>query len=145
MPRHVSMHGMPQTCSTRHARYTQVSRNCNGLSATRYHFSQHRLHKQKQHGLSCFTVSGARRLRHRPLIRCIAAANPNSMAQEQLGDGNLPEYVDLANELAELAGSITKRFFRYSIGPCKLFSHVHSAIGFGSPSGQVSWQNRYLC
>lgn len=62
-------------------------------------------------------------------MRCMAAASSKSMAQEQLSDSDLPEFVDLANELAELAGSITKRFFRYSIGPCKHCSHVHSDIG----------------
>lgn len=37
------------------------------------------------------------------------------MAQEQLGDSDLSQFVDLANELADLAGSITKRFFRYGL------------------------------
>lgn len=103
-----------------------------------------RLHKQKQQGLSCFTAFGVHRLRQRSLTRRIAAVTANSMVQEQLSDSDFSEFVDLANELAELAGSITKRFFRYGIGPCKQFSHVHSDIGLNSISGQVSWQNRYL-
>ena len=42
------------------------------------------------------------------------AANSSALAEVQsFVDSDLTEFVNLADELAELAGSITKKFFRY--------------------------------
>lgn len=50
------------------------------------------------------------------------------MAEGQTSsDSDLSQFVDLANELAELAGSITKKFFRYSLVNASLYGH--SGIG----------------
>lgn len=75
-------------------------------------FAVHRCHIQEQQGPSCFKAR-AHRLRRRSLARRIAAGSSDSMTEAGPGsDSDLSQFVDLANELAEVAGSITKKFFR---------------------------------
>lgn len=142
------MRGMPQACTSRDATCIQGINSCNGLLARKRRFlTVHRIHKLKQHGLSGFTATEARRLCQRSLGCRIAAASSNSMTQEQLGDTDLSQFVDLADELAELAGSITKRFFRYGIHPSTYATCPQQGWLSSSTSGQMSQHTdtNYCC
>lgn len=117
-PTHVSMHGVPQACAARPSCTTGISCSDRYMIQHRIHrpdFAVHRCHIQEQQGPSCFKAR-AHRLRRRSLARRIAAGSSDSMTEAGPGsDSDLSQFVDLANELAEVAGSITKKFFRYSL------------------------------
>ncbi|KAL3157581.1 hypothetical protein ABBQ32_012032 [Trebouxia sp. C0010 RCD-2024] len=114
--RHVSMHGVPQPYAARPSCITKINLGARCMIQHRIHrpgLAVHGRHRQEQQGPSCFTAAGAHRLRHRSLARRIAAGSSDSMTEEGPGsDIDLSQFVDLANELAEVAGSITKKFFR---------------------------------
>lgn len=130
--RHVSMHGVPQPYAARPSCITKINLGARCMIQHRIHrpgLAVHGRHRQEQQGPSCFTAAGAHRLRHRSLARRIAAGSSDSMTEEGPGsDIDLSQFVDLANELAEVAGSITKKFFRYSFGRHSLFRHERTEI-----------------
>ena len=133
-PRHVSMHALPHAFAAQRSRCIERTSKC-GVRCTIQHqlhrtgLAVHRHLRQKQQGSSCFTASGVHRLCQRSLDRRGAARSSDSMAESQpVSDSDLSQFVDLANELAEVAGSITKKFFRYCSGPCKPSPHEQSGM-----------------
>lgn len=72
-----------------------------------------RARKLRASRLCCFSAAGRQRMN--PSC-CNAVAKASSVAEAQPNlDIELSEFVQLADELAELAGSITKKFFRYNM------------------------------
>ena len=137
---HVSMHGVPHAGAVRHARCIGDSSNHSYMSTMNHRPSKqwlgiHRPHKHKQSGLYCFNTYKVPRSSQRVPLCCIAAASSSSVAEERpSADSDLSLFVDIANELAELAGSITKKFFRYSV-----------ANDFATPKQVRSVDLRPLC
>ena len=120
MPSHVGMHGVHRPTVTGRTRFSHSSRCCSSSFANRYHIRQQaslivrHASKQTLHNIQCFSATRTLRLRRSSnfgLMKSICAA---SVAEPQiLQDSDLSEFVKLAEELAELAGSITQKYFRF--------------------------------